>query len=110
MKTWVDVLRDENDLEMTPNRAREMRRAVVGTVALPTRTPLLWRMVLASVAALIVLIAGAGDQGRAPEDASGAVTGSVPSGERRQIQFSTPGGTRIIWELNPEFSLKETLP
>ncbi len=41
-----------------------------------------------------------------------AAPSAAPSetGERRQIQFATPGGTRIIWELNPNFSLKETLP
>jgi hypothetical protein len=25
--------------------------------------------------------------------------------ERRQLQFETPGGTRIIWSLNPDFEL-----
>jgi hypothetical protein len=27
--------------------------------------------------------------------------------ERRQVQFSTPGGTRVIWTLDPEFELRE---
>ena len=30
-------------------------------------------------------------------------------GERRQLQFSTPGGTRIIWVFDPGFHLKETM-
>jgi hypothetical protein len=30
--------------------------------------------------------------------------------ERRQLQFVTPGGTRIIWTFNSEFELSETLP
>jgi len=34
----------------------------------------------------------------------------APEGERRQLQFSTPGGTRIIWVFDSEFQLKETLP
>ena len=33
-----------------------------------------------------------------------------PAGERRQLQFDTPGGTRIIWIFNSEFDLKATNP
>ena len=29
------------------------------------------------------------------------------AGERTQLHFSTPGGTRIIWTLDPAFQLKE---
>jgi hypothetical protein len=61
--------------------------------------------------ALALLAGGAGDGIRDPRVEPGArVNAPDPAGERRQIQFSTPGGTRIIWELNPEFSLMETLP
>ena len=28
----------------------------------------------------------------------------------RQLQFATPGGTRIIWHFDPEFSMRGTLP
>ncbi len=31
-------------------------------------------------------------------------------GERRQVQFATPGGTRIIWTLNPEFKVGGLAP
>jgi hypothetical protein len=34
----------------------------------------------------------------------------VDAGERRQVQFATPGGTRIIWTLDPEFKLPEVVP
>jgi hypothetical protein len=33
-----------------------------------------------------------------------------PATEQRQLQFSTPGGTRIIWVFNSEFEVKETTP
>ena len=33
-----------------------------------------------------------------------------PADGRRQFQFSTPGGTRIIWVFDPEFQVKETVP
>jgi hypothetical protein len=29
----------------------------------------------------------------------------MPEPARRQLQFATPGGTRIIWVFNPDFSL-----
>jgi hypothetical protein len=32
------------------------------------------------------------------------------NGERRQLQFATPGGTRIIWVFNSEFEMRETMP
>jgi hypothetical protein len=35
---------------------------------------------------------------------------AVTSPAVRQLQFATPGGTRIIWQFNPEFTLRETLP
>ena len=38
-----------------------------------------------------------------------AVTDDVPS-DRQQLQFSTPGGTRIIWVFDPAFEVKGTLP
>ena len=34
-----------------------------------------------------------------------------PTQDLRQLQFATPGGTRIIWEFDPQFSLREqTIP
>ena len=35
---------------------------------------------------------------------------SARPAERRQLQFATPGGTRIIWTFDPDFSVKETDP
>jgi hypothetical protein len=31
----------------------------------------------------------------------------APTQDLRQLQFATPGGTRIIWEFDPQFSLRE---
>jgi hypothetical protein len=33
-----------------------------------------------------------------------------PEGERQQLQFATPGGTRIIWVFDSQFEVKGTLP
>jgi hypothetical protein len=31
--------------------------------------------------------------------------GDEPLAEPRQLQFETPGGTRVVWLLDPNFSL-----
>ena len=61
---------------------------------------------LAIAAALGVVAArqfGAGTGGQAiPQRAA-----SITAAERTQVQFSTPGGTRIIWTIDPAFRLTE---
>ena len=32
---------------------------------------------------------------------------AVPAQDLRHLQFATPGGTRIIWQFDPQFSLRE---
>jgi hypothetical protein len=94
---------------------QEMRRVVVAAAATPAAAPAWWGHSLA-VAALIAVMIGAGlVAGRRAADrerliAPIAVEAPAPEGERRQLQFSTPGGTRIIWVFDSEFQLKETLP
>jgi hypothetical protein len=43
-----------------------------------------------------------------PVPARGAA--ASPARDVRQLQFSTPGGTRIIWIFNPDLNLNETTP
>jgi len=109
MTDWRAVMRAD-DAAMSPERAREIRRTVIaatqGTASTAVRWP--WRLAVAA-AALAVLAGGAGDFAGGG-DIEGDAPAPRPSNGRRQLQFATPGGTRIIWELNPEFTLKETLP
>ena len=66
------------------------------------------RCALAAFAGAVLMIASLGTQ---PAGRVGAAPRPEPPGtERRQIHFATPGGTRIIWELNPRFTLQEALP
>jgi hypothetical protein len=45
------------------------------------------------------------------QDAVTAVrTGAAPVSTATQVQFRTPGGTRIIWTLDPSFHLGGPLP
>ncbi len=59
----------------------------------PSRTALLPQKVGANQAPE-VRTASAGDV---------ASDAAVPSVTSRQFQFSTPGGTRIVWVLNPDY-------
>jgi hypothetical protein len=97
--------------------AQEMRRVIVSAAATPAAAPPWWGHSLA-VAALIALMVGAGlFAGRRAADRDPLIVplaledpAPAAGGERRQLQFSTPGGTRIIWVFDPAFQLKETLP
>jgi len=66
------------------------------------------------VAVLALMVASgvvAGLRMPAPVDEPAFVMQSAPgTGERRQVQFSMPGGTRIIWTIDPEFRLNEVIP
>jgi hypothetical protein len=112
MKTWQQILR-ENDPgaeRMDADTAARMRGTIVRVAKAAAPSPAVWRMrvALAAFACLILMISMFGTQ--RPLDGSPEGVAPVSGTERRQIQFATPGGTRIIWELNPDFSLMETLP
>ncbi len=105
----ADPLRDEPALATTD--AREMRRRVLGAVEAPS--PLSFPRAL-PVAALVVMMIVAGmAAGRrftaavpVPPAVDDAAAGAPGDGERRQVQFATPGGTRIIWTIDPNFQLR----
>lgn len=112
MKTWREKLQ-ENDpgaQRMDVDAAARMRDVVVRTAMAAAPSAAAWpmRFALAAFACLVLMLSVFGTQRRidlAPER-----VGPVAATERRQIQFVTPGGTRIIWEINPSFTLGEALP
>lgn len=101
--------------ELSPSDVREMRRVVMAAAERPSAPRVLWLQPLA-VAALIALMIGAGVfSGRRVSEREhrlvpAAVEVPASEGERRQLQFSTPGGTRIIWVFDSAFQLKDTTP
>jgi hypothetical protein len=111
MSDWRALLRHHDPAAeaIKAVRAEQMRRAVLDAArhATPQASPWTWRFTLAG-ATVVLLAAGAGDVGRMAGDR--LAPPPAPSGERRQVQFDTPGGTRIIWEINPDFTLTETIP
>jgi hypothetical protein len=119
MKDVTTVLRDADpaadDKGLTSAEIDIMRRLVVDAAQKRdvVRTP--WHHPLAVVTMVVLTLAAGVVAGlRLPQrdptaSPSPAVVPADP-GERRQLQFSTPGGTRIIWVFDPEFELKESVP
>ncbi len=95
---------------LAPDTVASLRRAVIAAAhEVPVR-PVLWVRQLAMAACLAVMVlTGVLAARRVPtatRDAAGLAAVPV-SDQRTQVRFSTPGGTRIIWTLDPEFQLKE---
>jgi len=112
-----DRLREGDPLLTDPGLTAEdvgaMRRRVLAAV--PDRPAVVtdWKRTLA-IAAAVAFMAGVGiDTARRAarvEPAPAPVT-SAPAAvaaTRTQLHFSTPGGTRIIWTIDPAFQLTET--
>ena len=121
MKNLADILRAGDpaaDSELSPMQVDAMRRSVLDAARRPevVRTP--WHHPLAMATMVALMIAAGIVTGRrlAVNDV-GVEVGprpdavlTAPTEPRRQLQFATPGGTRIIWVFDPEFTIKETLP
>jgi hypothetical protein len=115
-----DPIRDEPALSTTD--AREIRRAMLAAVE--TAPSLFFPRTLPVAALVVVMIVAGAAVGRrlsttpALQTANGsgdAETGARGAGrdstvERRQVQFATPGGTRIIWTIDPNFQMREVMP
>jgi len=111
-----DALRDDETAGLSARDRLIMRRVVVESVPAQHDADvsfLGWRP-LAVGAVLALMVASGLIVGRrmpvAAEDQSGVIQNLPGAGERRQVQFSTPGGTRIIWTIDPDFRLSEDIP
>ncbi len=113
-----DPLREDDGL--APVDAERMRRVIVSAAleSAPVRTPWLRPFAVAAVGALLVVV-GTMTGHRvivgpvpAPETTEPltAIGGSSADGDRRQLQFATPGGTRIIWIFDQNLRLQESMP
>jgi hypothetical protein len=118
MKTLADLMREGDPLTRDPGlseaEASAIRRRVVSEAAGQPARRVAWRGAFAIAAAVALVIAGVsgGRRLRPPSVASegAAAADSVRPAERRQLQFATSGGTRIIWTFDSDFSVKETIP
>ena len=120
MKNLADILREGDpaaDSELSTMQVDAMRRTVLDAARRPdvVRTP--WHQPLAMATMVALMISAGIVAGRRLDDNDVENVGPqpepvrpAPTEQRRQLQFSTPGGTRIIWVFDPEFTIKETLP
>lgn len=111
MKNWQQILRENDPAveRMDAETAARMRENIVRTARGAVRAAPVWpmRVALGVFACLVLMISLIATQRPvAPAAAQPEVAGT----ERRQIQFATPGGTRIIWEINPDFTMGDTIP
>ena len=117
MKTLADLLRDGDPLTGDPglseSEAAAIRRRVVSEASGRAARRVAWGDALAIGTAAAVMIAiGITGGRRLPPTSVASVTGADPArpSERRQLQFATPGGTRIIWTFDSEFPVQEAIP
>ena len=108
-----------NDGELSPADALRMRRLIVAA-AEPTvvRTPWQRPFAIAAVGALVAVVGTIAGHRRIVDrvpavpatEPLAAIGGSSLADERRQLQFATPGGTRIIWIFDQNLRLQESMP
>jgi hypothetical protein len=109
-----DPLRHEGG--MSPTDADRMRRRVVAPAFEPTQAHSPWQrpFALAAVVVLLVIVGTSGNDRAVQPTATPAepIATSVSTGDttRRQLQFSTAGGTRIIWIFDDNLRLQEPMP
>jgi hypothetical protein len=114
MNNLRDRLRDADPVPrepgLSPDTVASLRRAVIAAAETAPVRAHLWGRQLAMAACLAVMVlTGVLAARRVPaavRDAADPLA-APGSAHRTQVQFSTPGGTRIIWTLDPGFQLKE---
>ena len=100
-----------SDPGLASAEAARMRRVMLAAAeARPRRASRAATLALASVFTLAVVfgVAAARKTATMSTAAGGSSGGDVSTPARvTQVHFSTPGGTRIIWTIDPAFQLKE---
>ena len=115
MKPLRDLLRDGDplvgDAGLSDDERVAMRRRVMAEVPARASRPM-WHEAVAIGAVIVLMVAIGITTGRrmAPPADSAPADVVRQQEQPRQLQFATPGGTRIIWTFDPEFSLKESMP
>ena len=112
-----DPVRKEG--ELSPADASRMRRLIVAAAPEPSvvRTPWQRPFAIAVIGALVAVVGAIAGHRRTVDlpatqatEPLAAIGGSSIADERRQLQFATPGGTRIIWIFDQNLRLQESMP
>ena len=127
MSHWKDRLLEADRAltsDLSPEETQRLRRTVVAEAASAARSGRRWSLpfvlaagsLTAAAAALVLSTITALPGATAPPAGDLVVGGEIAPGApeagggRQQLQFATPGGTRIIWVFDAEFEVKGTLP
>ena len=125
MSSWKDRLREADEAlarELSMEEAQRLKRTVLAAVPAGARArgwslpfALTAGSLTAASAALVVtaLLTSAGSQATSSGERAATIEpaeAQQTETERRQLQFATPGGTRIIWVFDADFEVKGTLP
>ena len=117
LMTDGDPVRKEG--ELSPADASRMRRLIVAAAPEPSvaRTPWQRPFAIAAIGALVAVVGAIAGHRRTVDlpatqatEPLAAIGGSSIADERRQLQFATPGGTRIIWIFDQNLRLQESMP
>ena len=111
------LLRDADPLAqeagLAPSTADDMRRAIVSAARDSSQAAVWWPRPIVVAATVAMMLTAGVILGRSLPWREARTTAALPqtssathaaNAERRQLQFSTPGGTRIIWVFDPEFN------
>ena len=108
MKSLRDHLREGDPVALeTPlstSDSQRLRRAVLAAVA-SRPSPASFRRrawALAGVLAIAAAVAGANRWAHSSHVSQAPSSEARVESPARQLQFSTPGGTRVIWVFNPD--------
>jgi hypothetical protein len=100
MTDWRIRLRDADRAltpDVQPETSQRMRRTVLAAVPADGRAVRPWSRAFAA-------------QAPSTDPSLISATDGIPATARQQLQFATPGGTRIIWVFDSGFEVKGTLP
>ena len=119
MNNLTDLLREADPVRHEPGLSSDardaMRRAVLAAADAGVPAVPRWRQPMALAAMTVLAVFGAAvahrfaDTRREPVALAGGGS-AAPGSVARQLQFRTPGGTRIIWTIDPSFHLGGPLP
>ena len=126
MPSWKDRLREADEAlarESSIEESQRLKRTVLAAVPAGARARG-WSLPFALTAgslttaavALVMttLLTSSGSRTTGAIEPAAAVhnaaDGQPTESRRQQLQFATPGGTRIIWVFDSDFEVKGTLP
>jgi hypothetical protein len=116
MKDVGDLLREADPVaregRLPPDDINRMRRAVVAAVDRESPTAVWWPTpIIVAATVAVTLVSGVlvgrwlpSQDGAIARDSGDASSAAPASPARRQLQFASPGGTRIIWVFDPDFN------